>query len=92
MEGVAMISRHAKDSFWEAIQDCLVEIYGLPRSKAVAKSSAFRKRVETASPQRHADIFYHAEPIDVAKDIAGEERDLTKYRQQYDEILARHKW
>ena len=87
-----MIDRRAKDSFWAVVSDCLVEVDGLPRAKAETRSNELRKRVERPSRDDSADIFYHAEPFDVAQDIAGEERDHSKYRTQYEEILARHNW
>jgi hypothetical protein len=87
-----MIDLQAKRTFWAAVSDCLVEIFGFPRSRANRASSALRKKVERSTPSHHQDIFYHAEPIDIAQDIAGVRCDSHECRQKYDAILSRHDW
>jgi len=82
----------AKDSFWQVVEDCLEEIHNLPRTDAHARSTDLRKRVERHPRGISGEIIYHAEPFDVACDIAGNQLDLSQFRNQYDAILNRHNW
>lgn len=89
-----MIDQSEVQTFWEVVQDCLEQIYGLTRAKALATSAKFRKSVEEKSPRDSRALFYHAEPIDVARDLAGKAKDdLSEVDwKKYDSILAQRKW
>lgn len=87
-----MIPLVAKDAFWAAVEDCLVELHALPRLRARALSDDLRRQIEMPPVGMSSDIFYHAEPFDVACDIAGQSLDLTNVRSQYDAILTTHNW
>ncbi len=81
-----------KDAFWEVVEDCLTDIHGLSRSEARRRSHVLRAEIESPPPGLSSDIFYHAEPFDVACDLAGNRLDIWQYRGQYDLILNRHHW
>ena len=87
-----MIDPQAKDAFWHVVEVCLIEIHGLSQSDAHGRSMALRARIESPPSGMSSDIFYHAEPFDVACDIAGSQLDLSQYRQQYEPILSRNNW
>ena len=87
-----MIDSKTKDVFWEIINECLVEIHGLSQREAHKRSLDLRTRIESSQAGISSDIFYHAEPFDVACDIAGKQLDLSQYRPQYEPILNRHNW
>ena len=87
-----MIRQQDKKAFWAVVRDCLVEIYGLSRSSARTRSKRLRDVMERAPERHYGDIFYHAEPFDVACDVAGKSLDLSQYRARYDAILNRHNW
>jgi hypothetical protein len=87
-----MIDSKAKDAFWDVVEDCLVEIHGLSKPAAHQRSVDLRARIESPPTGMSSEIFYHAEPFDVACDIAGRQLDLSHYRFQYDYILNRHNW
>ncbi len=87
-----MIALKAKDAFWEVVEDCLVEIHRLAKLDAHERSMDLRTRIESPPTGMSSDIFYHAEPFDVACDIAERQLDLSQYRLQYNHILNRHNW
>jgi hypothetical protein len=87
------IPEKAKDEFWAVVEDCLVELHGLSRQVARQKSTDLRTRVELPQPGIINDIFYHAEPLYVAYDLAEEDLDDDpKAQKQYDTLLERYNW
>ncbi len=91
---VFTIGKKAKDAFWNVVEDCLVEVHGLPRQDAHQRSMDLRTRIESPLPGIgiSSEIFYHADPFDVACDIVGNQLDILQYFPQYDPILERHNW
>ena len=87
-----MIDTKAKDVFWEVVEECLIVIHGFSKPEAYRRSLDLRTRIEAAPAGMSSDVFYHAEPFDVACDIAGKQLDLAQYRGQYEPILQRHNW
>ena len=86
------LSPAARDTFWQVVEDCLTDIHGLPPSEARRRSHDLRAEIESPPPGLSSDIFYHAEPFDVACDLAGNQLDVLQYRDRYDLILDRHHW
>jgi hypothetical protein len=87
-----VIDAKAKDAFWEVVEECLTAIHSLAKPEAHRRSLDLRIRIESAPSGMSSDIFYHAEPFDVACGIAGKQFDLSQYRGQYDSILQQHNW
>jgi hypothetical protein len=87
-----MIAQKAKNDFWSVVEDCLVEFHGLARRDAHQRSKDLRKRVEAPPSGISGEMLYHAEPFDVACDIADQALDLSHHRPQYETILGRHHW
>jgi hypothetical protein len=93
VESISMKEQNDNDLFWDVVKACLHEIYGLGRSEATTKSKRLRTTVEKTPTKSFPGLFYHAEPLDVAGDIAGRKCDLSeKERKKYDAILARRGW
>jgi hypothetical protein len=88
------MSRQAEtDVLWEVVQDCLESIFGLEHAEAIALREQLRTTLAGSSHERAGNLFYHAEPIDVASDLAGRKRPLAEADwKKYDTILARHGW
>lgn len=82
----------AKDAFWNVVQDCLVEIHGLSLFEAIQKSRDLRTQIETTATRMSSEMIYHAEPFEVACDLAGKHLNLTSLHAQYEVILSRHHW
>ena len=90
-----MITSRMKDTFWESVVSCLVEFHDRDSSEALKLVSVLRDRIET-DDNDHAcsEIVYHAEPFDIACDLAGvafgEQRHLRKkYNSAYLGLLDR---
>lgn len=86
-----------KDEFWEVVEECLVEIHGLPKQKARHSCEQTRKAIDPATIRDQIqnsipDILYHREPFDVSCDIAQRHLDIRRYRGQYNHILDSHNW
>lgn len=63
-----MLATSQKQSYWERVQAAL-EIAGAPNELA----DSLRQKVESL-PKDQQELFYHAEPLDVARDLSGVER------------------
>jgi hypothetical protein len=87
-----MINSDAKDRFWQIVEECLIMVHGLHQDVARRKSVDLRERLESPPTGMSSDMFYHAEPFDVACDIAKQARRLSDYRDKDAEILSRHNW
>ena len=87
-----MIDAKAIDAFWSVVQRCLVQFHGLSEDEAHRRSQPLRARIESPPIGTSSDIFYHAEPFDVACDLASDRRELSRYRQEYDAILNAYRW
>lgn len=87
-----MIDAKARDAFWRVVGACLVQFHKLSPQEAEGKTKEMRARIESPPVGMSSEIFYHAEPFDVACDIAKEKLDLSKYWKQYDSILGEHNW
>jgi hypothetical protein len=87
-----MIDRESKQSFWKVVEECLVQIHRLEPMEARARSTDLRKRIEHPPRGLDGDDIYHAEPFDVACDIAGNAFDIATYRKKYDSIARKYNW
>ncbi|HEX8904227.1 MAG TPA: hypothetical protein VF771_05255 [Longimicrobiaceae bacterium] len=82
-----------QESFWSAVRGCLVRFHRLSEIEAVRKVAEFRCRLEEAPPGVPLDMIYHAEPFDVACDLAGNHLDRSEVETEYIDLLdstARH--
>lgn len=89
-----MIDSKAAEAFWQVVKACLAQFHGFSESEAEEASMSFCKRIGSPPAGLSSDIFYHAEPFDVACDVARKTLplDYSDYRQQYDLILNKHRW
>ena len=63
-----MLATPQKQSYWERVQVAL-EIAGAP----IELADSLLQKVE-GLPEDQQELFYHAEPLDVARDLSGVER------------------
>jgi hypothetical protein len=89
-----MIEAKAAEAFWQVVIACLARFHGFSESEAEEATLSLRKRIESPPDSLSSDIFYHAEPFDVACDVAKKPLRLENpdYRHQYDVILNEHRW
>ncbi|MBM4047400.1 MAG: hypothetical protein FJ279_20025 [Planctomycetes bacterium] len=87
-----MIDSISRDRFWMVVEDCLVTFHALSRDEARKRTQELRVRIERDPTGMPSEMVYHAEPFDVACDIAEKPQELPENRQEYDAILSRHSW
>lgn len=88
-----MLPVRSRDDFWSVVKDCLREFHNRREDAAKELAERLRRRIENPPPGLSSDIFYHAEPFDVANDLAGGKPvELEQVRAQYKNILERHNW
>jgi hypothetical protein len=75
--------------YWTVVRACLVELHGFSPRQAEHTVAEFRERLHTrASPLANA-LATHAEPFDVACDLAQDSLDYFEYQDRYSEIVSR---
>lgn len=73
-----------KASYWATIMDCLTDLHKLNQLDAEQKIIELRNKI------KGHDIFYHAEPFDVACDLADQQLNMIAYMSKYKAITKRH--
>jgi hypothetical protein len=76
------VSEDDKDVFWAVVQDCLREFHRMKPDAVRRKAKKIRKETDQLTTSQ-MELFYHAEPFDVANDIAGDPLDANTYRDRY---------
>jgi len=97
-----MIGANLAAEFWAAVEDCLVSFHCFSRNDAAGKVTEAWRRLATLDsatspgetdrePQdSFQDMIYHAEPWYLACNLANQEKDLSHYRLQYEQILKQN--
>ncbi len=86
-----MSRKKDKECFWDVVKDCLRDIFGLTSKEATVRINQLRSDIEKDG-KKH-DIFYHAEPLDVAADLANLHHDFSQAEIKiYDAILNKRGW
>jgi hypothetical protein len=78
--------------FWAIVQACLVELYGMTNevaAKAVQRLWTRRPKGIRSMPSLRS-MVYHAAPIHIAMDLAGEEIASPGLWERYAELLKRY--
>lgn len=78
-----------QESFWAALRACLVSFHDFSDLDAVRTVAEFRSRLEEAPPGVPLDMVYHAEPFDIACELAGRPLDWTDFGSEYMDLLDR---
>jgi hypothetical protein len=71
--------RKSHADFWRVVVECLHEFHEVEPDDAERQARAIRKKMMRL-PHKSARLLYHAEPFDVACDIAKRPLKLTKAR------------
>jgi hypothetical protein len=85
------VDKVAQDRFWTVVRTCLIDFHGLSATDAELRSAELRHKIESPPTGLSSDIFYHAEPFDVACDLSDHQLDLARYSSRYKRILAQNK-
>jgi hypothetical protein len=88
-----MVTAAVASHFWAAVEDCLVTFHQVNRREAAEKVTSLWRRLPTTkadSPSEFADMIYHAEPWQIACNLANQDLPIAEYQAAYQELLARN--
>ena len=88
MASASAVDATAERAYWEIVLACLVQLHGWSDGQAVQAVADFRKRLRALANPTAAVMVYHAEPFDVACDLANRALDYFERRAAYATILA----
>jgi hypothetical protein len=74
------------DQYWSVVEACLKRFHGMSSTRARRLAGDARQEVER---ERNKDFFYHAEPFDIACDLARADLDIDDVRKEYVELRDR---
>lgn len=87
-----MIDATARAKFWHVVEDCLIKLFSQSPEKARQLWVELSRQIESPPDGLPSEMFYHAEPYDVACDLAGQVPEWDRDRQAYELIVQTHKW
>jgi hypothetical protein len=79
--------------FWAAVEDCLVTFHQLKPCEAAEKVTNLWRRLPTAlddSNPAFSDMIYHAEPWQIACNLANQDLPIAEYQPAYQALLERN--
>jgi hypothetical protein len=85
MRESAIIPIDAQQDYWRVVRSCILVFHPKQATNALKKATRLRKTVERL-PIREMELFFHAEPFEVAWDLAGHQLNLAKHLTRYLEI------
>jgi hypothetical protein len=87
-----MVTGEVAPRFWAAVEDCLVTFHQLKRCEAAEKVTGLWRRLPTTVDKStpFAEMIYHAEPWQIACNLADEELPIADYQVKYQELLKQN--
>lgn len=88
-----MVSAAVAPHFWAAVEDCLVTFHQLKRCDAADKVTSLWRRLPAAlddSNPAFSDMIYHAEPWQIACNLAGSDLPVAGHQPEYQALLLRN--
>lgn len=73
--------------YWQAVHRTLCEIFGTPSEEARQLIDAYRAQLWDDAEPLERLLAFHAEPLDVAADLAGVESPTDSQGRAYDELV-----
>src|SRR5271165_2793969 len=80
-------------NFWAAVEDCLVTFHHFPRNQAAETVAGLLQRLPTTIDDGKPgleDMIYHAEPWQIACNLANEDFPVVEHQPEYQALLARN--
>jgi hypothetical protein len=87
-----MLTAAVAPHFWTAVEDCLVTFHGLTQCEAAGRVTGFWRRLPNTvdhSEPTFSDMIYHAEPWQIACNLAEKDLPIADHEPKYREILKR---
>lgn len=85
MKSSNVIPKDEQDHFWSVVRQCIRRFHARCASSTLAAATRLRKRVN-GMPVEQMELFYHAEPFDVACNLADNPLDVKDHLNEYLEI------
>lgn len=85
MKSSDVIPKDEQDHFWSIVRECIRRFHARRAASMLAKATRLRKKV-TGMPLEQMELFYHAEPFDVACNLADNYLDVKDHLDEYLEI------
>ena len=82
MRESTVIPVDAQQDYWRVVRSCIRVFHPQKSANALKKATRLRKTVEKL-PIREMELFFHAEPFDVACDLAGHQLDIAQHLDRY---------
>lgn len=84
-----MVSSECSQTYWSAVEKCLVEFHHVSLPTARKKIQSLQKRLMEGKTSSN-DLIYHVEPFELACDIMKNQHlCLDEYWTEYEKVL---KW
>ena len=80
-----VIPKDEQDHFWSVVRQCIRKFHTRRASATLAAATRLRKKVN-GMPVEQMELFYHAEPFDVACNLADHPLDVKDHLNEYLEI------
>ena len=80
-----VVPKDEQEHFWSVVRQCIRRFHDRSASRALAEATRLRKKVKSM-PSEQRVLFYHAEPFDVACNLADNALDVKVYLDEYLEI------
>jgi hypothetical protein len=88
MRKSAVIPVDAQQDYWRVVRSCIRAFHPEQSANALRKATRLRRTVENL-PRRELELFFHAEPFDVACDLAGHRLEVSEHLNRYLKIRDR---
>jgi hypothetical protein len=77
-----VIPKDEQDHFWVVVRQCIRKFHSRCASRTLPKAARLRRKVNDM-PVEQMELFYHAEPFDVACNLANDPLDVKDYLDEY---------
>jgi hypothetical protein len=82
MKSSDVIPKDEQDHFWSVVRQCIRRFHTRRAVSTLPKATRLRKKVN-GMPMEQMGLFYHAEPFDVACDLACNPLDVKDHLGEY---------
>ncbi len=85
MKSSNVIPKDEQDHFWSVVRQCIRRFHARCASSTLPAATRLRKKVSGMRVEQ-MELFYHAEPFDVACNLADNLLDVKEHLEEYLEI------
>ena len=82
MKSSDVIPMEEQDHFWNVVRECIQKFHAGCAAGALAAATRLRQQVNRM-PLEQMELFYHAEPFEVACDLADNPLDVKAHLDEY---------